>query len=521
MRQITTKGFKKNAMPVPQAPDELKSRMPGAGLHRVDFDPKERGQIGPDLQDTHRQSKTPKTEIRKIIGRDINLPLWGILEQNSDTRKIIDIGDGNSYYFVSHANPKYGKPRKDGSKKDYPGYVALMNIDNGTIDVFTYERGEETEITKAVKAADEKYLRPGILEKMNQGIDQLNERMIEWSEDNLNITNLPLIIGRAKKSIDSRLAELSGQQGAFERLHEGEGLHEDFDSVVQDFDNFLREIVTTGTRPDTGESVPKEDIFDSIIYLYYQNPESLESDITSGTLQIAPEVQAELQPQLIEVANLIRSKWDQSRSGVEYDRNYRQQREDSPEEFDQPDVTMPTTPIESVTLGDILGIRRPAKTELFSHPGSYEQQGHEVSTELGIDQDTLQKTRDAIDGLHQAIVGRSESGQTLSLDSIRKDPGFVASLTEFKNSAKTIVARYLANIIKQDGTFDRRMFGKGGAANLIVIGDMQRAYMALDNVLPQLRAQPTDPAVAPTMQIPSPGVKTEDEGGGAGVGAVV
>ena len=80
MRKITTKGFKKNAMPVPQAPEDLKERMRDVGWNRVDFDTKERGQIGPDLQDTHRQSKTPKTEIRKIIGRDINLPLWGIME---------------------------------------------------------------------------------------------------------------------------------------------------------------------------------------------------------------------------------------------------------------------------------------------------------------------------------------------------------------------------------------------------------------------------------------------------------
>jgi len=389
----------------------------------------------------------------------------------------------NKKYFAIEIEPPriVGKSWKglDGKQyakgQSYEGEVLALDIDNGLPVPLSLPQVQE-KIKTPLKDKEQ------TLEKINQEIVSYNER-IKSIEKAIGVSRLVLQLARVHDKIAERLNTLTSMKQSIQsKVDKYKKMPmESYELWAKS----LREGIQSGT-------LNLRDIYDTLLFLYQSNPETLSQKIKNGEISVPEELKTGLVAIADQEAKSIVQHKEQ-KIKEEKEREERIKSKEIPEIYEEE--------IEPFHIGDIPGFEYQTVSgyKTFHHwIGSQER------TLEGIEKDfqELLEIQTSIENI-QKYLGDLEKGQR-SKEFLITPEGHkvIDALKNFIDKSSLFIKRYATDII-QNGKINPKLMGTTGTmGNSLIAVSLTRIYNVIKKTIDDLEKEISPLAVIEPAKIP-------------------
>jgi len=324
--------------------------------------------------------------------------------------------------------------------------------------------------------------REKVLERVNKEVASYNER-IQAIDNAVGASKLALQIARAEDKINERIETLNSIKTSIEnKLQRYESApRESYEGWM----NSLREGIRNG-------QLNIRDVYDTILFLYQSNPESLAQKIRSGEI-IIPE---DLKAGILGIA-------EQEQAGISKDQEKKQRDEQEREErIRQREIPeIHEQPISPFAIQDIPGSKYKTVKEQKSFYHWMSSQKHAIEgTERDIKE--LTEIKNAMEEMRKYTGPKSKEFITSP-----EGRSYLQSLSNFLNASSMFIKRYATDII-QDGKVNPKLMGSEGTeGNAFVAVALTRLYNVIKATLEEYTAISPMPSGRDTVETPVPALE--------------
>lgn len=396
----------------------------------------------------------------------------------ADPKDLIEI-DGSQYYVVDLTEPRDVKRKSNINGREYqkgdryPGEIICMDVETGLPVPFIYE-----EIIDDIRTPSGN--REQTLTRMNDEIAAWNER-VESIENAVGVTKLSLQVKWVENKIQERIDTLGAQREAIQsKIENPLEAFPEYGNWIQ----FIRDEVIGGRSN-------LRDVFDSLLFIYQSNPQSLMSGIESGEIEVPDELRNGL---LAIAAQELQIQGEKEQSNLDKARAKEVRREEElPEEREVDESPLRPLTLEEIPEEKYKKLRKNKTLQHWAASLRYALNG--------IDSDIQDLTNivGSFENL-RAYMGALEKGQRSEAYLSSPEGGVIINdLKSFLNITEDFIKRYEIDIIK-DGTINTALMGRAGSmGNALIAVALNRIY----NIIKASISKAIGERVAPEVEIPA------------------